>query len=275
MENGDISMFPEEMYKAFSSKNILVTPSLLNTLIKSDKINLPDYDIYAMGKKKRNKKKYYWTKLRIMKREHSRNCIQGYLSVSFLSGYGFEKNNRDKSNRIMRPTAIGKMVSDDDAVFKKRAMIDINGTFLSLQSAEGFCNIPLLSTKQMKSDKSLNDSLLNSKKRKAYATYQISRKKWAHINRKAMGKDQKKSLHSMLLPYKKNLSDKEYFPQFISDIVKNCSLLKKEFECEQEINMDVFKSIEPRKMEEKVTLTKIKGKEINNLKNIPTDKIEW
>lgn len=276
MENGNISNFPTEMYKAFNSKQILVTPSLLNKLVGSDQINLPNYDIYSMGKRKKDRKKYYWTKLRILKREHSRNCIQGYLSVSFLAGYGYEKNNRDSGIRIMRPTAIGEMVSDDGAVFKKRSMININGTFLSLQSSEGFCNIPLLSTKQMNSDKSFNDSSLNSKKRKAYATYQISRKKWAHINRETMGIDQKKSLHSMLLPYKKNLSEKEYFPQFINDIVKNCIILKKEFECEQEINLDLLKAVETKEPENKINKIKHnKSKSVDMLSKIPTDRIEW
>ena len=52
MKNGDISMFPREMYKAFSSKKILVTPSLLNKIVGGTEIKLNEYDIYAMGKKK-------------------------------------------------------------------------------------------------------------------------------------------------------------------------------------------------------------------------------
>ena len=117
------------------------------------------------------------------------------------------------------------MVSDDGAVFKKRSMIDLNGTFIPLQSAEGFCSIPLLSSRQMKSDNTFKDSKLNSSKRKAYASCQIHQKKWAHINRRIMENDQKKSLHSMLLPYKKNLPDKVYFNEFINDIIKNINCL--------------------------------------------------
>ena len=37
MENGDISSFPKEMFRAFDSKQILVTPSLLNSIIGSEK----------------------------------------------------------------------------------------------------------------------------------------------------------------------------------------------------------------------------------------------
>jgi len=238
MENGDISSFPKEMFRAFDSKQILVTPSLLNSIIGSEKINLENYDIYTMGKKKNDRKKHYWTKLRIKFREHSRNGIQGYLSVSFIAGYGFQNNNCESKLKIIRPTSIGKMVSDDGAVFKKRSMIDLNGTFIPLQSAEGFCSIPLLSSRQMKSDSTFKDSKLNSNKRKAYASCQIHQKKWAHINRRIMENDQKKSLHSMLLPYKKNLPDKVYFNEFINDIVKNINLLKKEFGYE-------FKDIKP------------------------------
>ncbi len=286
MENGDISNFPKEMFRAFDSKQVLVTPSLLNGLIGSDKINLDTYDIYTMGKKKNDRKKYYWTKLRIKYREHSRNGIQGYLSVSFLAGYGFQNNKCDSKLKIIRPTSIGKMVSDDGAVFKKRSMVDINGTFLPLQSAEGFCVIPLLSSRQMKSDNTFKDSRLNSSKRKAYASCQIHQKKWAHINRRIMENDQKKSLHLMLLPYKKNLSNKEYFSAFISDIVKNIYLLKKEFgsedvstiqlkelkmgmnihehkkeEAEEENNLDI--SLDDTKLEN------------TNLENIPMSTIEW
>jgi len=278
MENGDISMFPREMYKAFSSKKILVTPSLLNKIVGGTEIKLNEYDIYAMGKKKGCKTKYYWTKLRINKREHSRNCIQGYLSVTFCAGYGFQNNNCDSTSRIMRPTAIGKMISDDGSVFKKRAMINVNGTYLSLQDAEGFCSVPLLSMKQMKSDKKFIDSALNSKKRKAYASYQESQKKWAHINRRTMERDQKKSLHSMILPYKKNLPDKEYFNQFMKDIIKNCNILKKEFEHDGTgIELGCLNS-EPEPEYEKEPELKEPEPDLqvsNLLSNIPISSIKW
>lgn len=276
MENGDISSFPKEMFRAFDSKHILVTPSLLNSIIGSEKINLENYDIYTMGKKKNDRKKHYWTKLRIKFREHSRNGIQGYLSVSFIAGYGFQNNNCESKLKILRPTSIGKMVSDDGAVFKKRSMIDLNGTFIPLQSAEGFCSIPLLSSRQMKSDSTFKDSKLNSSKRKAYASCQIHQKKWAHINRRIMENDQKKSLHLMLLPYKKNLPDKVYFNEFINDIIKNINLLKKEFSCEsKDIKPDgIVKDIvsEDVVSKDEIVATETLG---NSLDNIPMSTIEW
>ena len=242
-----------------------------------------------MGKKKNDRKKHYWTKLRIKFREHSRNGIQGYLSVSFIAGYGFQNNKCERNLKILRPTSIGKMVSDDGAVFKKRSMIDLNGTFIPLQSAEGFCSIPLLSSRQMKSDSTFKDSKLNSNKRKAYANCQIHQKKWAHINRRIMENDQKKSLHSMLLPYKKNLPDKVYFNEFINDIIKNINLLKKEFGCEskdingcefKDINDCEFKNIKPydiSKPEVSEDVTKnVDTETLNtNLDNIPMSTIEW
>ena len=266
MENGDISSFPKEMFRAFDSKQILVTPSLLNSVIGSEKINLQNYDIYTMGKKKNDRKKHYWTKLRIKFREHSRNGIQGYLSVSFIAGYGFQNNKCDSKLKILRPTSIGKMVSDDGAVFKKRSMINLNGTFVPLQGAEGFCVIPLLSSRQMRSDNTFKDSKLNSSKRKAYASCQIHQKKWAHINRRLMENDQKKSLHSMLLPYKKNLPDNVYFNEFINDIIKNINILKKEFGCEY-INTKIADTI-TETPESKTSITE-------TLDNILMSTIEW
>ena len=290
MENGDISSFPKEMYRAFSSKQIMVTPVLLHKLIGSDKIELNKYDIYAMGKKKGSKEKYYWTKLQIKYREHSRNGIQGYLSVSFIAGYGFQQNKCDNSLKIIRPTSIGRLVSDDGAVFKKRAMINVNGTYLPLQMAEGFCVIPLLSSRQMKMDSTFKDSKLNSSKRKAYASCQISQQKWAHINRRTMEKDQKISLHSMLLPYKKNLSDKKYFSEFTRDIVKNLNLLKNEFNCVDvdlnDINLnDVNGKCPVEKVEQVEQVEQVNvseesevNEEINIeniISNIPMSDIEW
>jgi len=274
-----------ETFQVFQRK-CLVTPSLLNSVIGSEKINLENYDIYTMGKKKNDRKKHYWTKLRIKFREHSRNGIQGYLSVSFIAGYGFQNNKCDSKLKILRPTSIGKMVSDDGAVFKKRSMINLNGTFIPLQGAEGFCVIPLLSSRQMKSDNTFKDSKLNSSKRKAYASCQIHQKKWAHINRRLMENDQKKSLHSMLLPYKKNLPDKVYFNEFINDIIKNINILKKEFSCEYintKLDETITETLESKTLESKTLESKTsesktsenKTSVTETLDNILMSTIEW
>ena len=95
-----------------------------------------------------------------------------------------------------------------------------------------------------------------------------------------MENDQKKSLHSMLLPYKKNLPDKVYFNEFINDIIKNINLLKKEFGCE-------FKDIKPDDISKseaivsKAIVSKDVSKNVStgtlckNLDNIPMSTIEW
>ena len=287
MENGDISGFSKKMYDAFDRRNkkTLVTPELLNRVIGKEMIDLNNYDIYAMGKKKGNKSKYYWTKLRIVGREFERNILQGYLSVVFLAGYGFQRVGCKSDAQLMRPTDIGNLVSDDNSVFKKRAMIDIgNGHFMSLEHSESFCRVPLLSSEDIDrhtNEKKIKDTKLNCKKRKAYASGQLVKKKWAHINRRTMERDQKKSLHKMLLPYKKNMSDDVYFSEFMKDVTKNCKQLKEEFKFAKPIQKEMLnleetgneKETETKSEDSKYDVVKLEHR--RKLSGIPICTIEW
>ena len=241
--NGDISEFPKEMFDFFNypSKRKLVTPAMLTESLGRDTFRLDNCDIYVMGKRTGCRDPVFWTKLRIINREFERNVLQGFLGVQFMSGYGFNRCNCDNSIRLMRPTDIGKMVTEDVSVFKKRAVVNLNGTFISLEHAESFCDLPLMTSLDVSSNK--RDNKVNGRKRKAYAKKQEISNKWAHISRESMEKEQKKSLHKMLLPYKKNLGMEVYFAEFMKDVLKNCELLKKEFKCEDDLSGYVDKHI--------------------------------
>ena len=285
MENGDISSFPEGVFRAFerSTKKTLVTPELLNRVVGKEIIDLNEYYIYAMGKKKGSKEKHFWTKLKIIGREFERNILQGYLSVIFIAGYGFENVGRTQKPQLMRPTDIGNLVSDDNSVFKKRAMVDIgDGHFLSLEHCESFCSVPLLSSKEIdghSNQKKKKDTKLNCKKRKAYANGQAQKNKWAHINRTTMERDQKKSLHKMLLPYKKNMSDDVYFSEFMKDILKNCKELEKEFN--RNVSEGMLQNLESLETNSNIknknneSLSKPTLKLHRKLSEIPMSNIEW
>ena len=228
----NINDFPKEMFDFFNypSRRKIVTPEFLIETHGRSTFNLNECDIYVMGKRKGCRKPVFWTKLRITSREFERNALQGLLGVQFLGGFGFDKCERTDAIKLMRPSDIGKLVSEDNAVFKKRSVVDINGTFVALEYAESFCELPLMTSSDISSNGGHN-ICVNSRKRKVYAMKRLKDKKWAHANRVTIELEQKRSLHKMLLPYKKNIDHSVYFEEFMKDIMKNCKVLQQEFHC--------------------------------------------
>ena len=232
--NGDITDFPSEVFSFFNKKGAgdAVTPAVLQGMIGSSTIPLPNYDIYVMGKKPGGTLPAYFTKLRITTKASERNTVQGLLGVRFLAGYGYRKwveQGGSSDVTIKRPADIKKLVTEDTSSFKKRAVIYLNGNVLSLSLADGFCRIPLMDHRLLGDF----ENPTNSKKRDAYALKKKKGKEWAHINRNSMLAENKKAMHRMLLPYKKNLLENEYFREFLKDIVEGCLQLRKEF-CPEE-----------------------------------------
>ena len=179
-----------------------------------------------MGKRKGEKENCYWTKLRLLSSESSRNSIQGLLEVQFLAGYGFIKTGSDSRPKVMRPTNIQQIVTKDSVAFKKRAIIHIKGdVFLPLEGIDSHIHIPLMEEDTLgKFEKSSN-----SRKREAYARKKASRKEWSHVNRKTMKKEHKRLIIRMVTPYKKNLKSNEYWVEFLNDLFSECMELKQEF----------------------------------------------
>lgn len=232
--NGDITNFPPEVFSFFNKKGCgeAVTPAVLKAMIGSPTIPLPQHDIYTMGKESGGTSPAYFTKLRIVTKVSERNTVQGLMGIRFLAGYGYHKWVQQGGNSdvtIMRPADIKKLVTEDTSTFKKRAVIFLNGNVISLSLADGFCRIPLMDHRLLGDF----ENPTNSKKRDAYALKKKKDNEWAHINRNSMLVENKKAMHRMLLPYKKNLREKEYFQEFLKDMVQGCLQLRKEF-CPEE-----------------------------------------
>lgn len=229
-ENGEIGDFPQEVFAFFAKKgggNTIVTPNLLLNLIGSKKICLAKYDIYVMGKKKGSLEPYYYTKLRIDTKASERNTVQGFLEVRFLAGYGYRQTGGDSSTRIMRPSGIQKLVTDDTGSFKKRAVIHLNdGGVIALSAADGFCDIPLMDDRKLAK---FENSTNAKKKREAYARKKKTNNQWAHMSRVSMAAMNQKMILRMLLPYKNNLPEDMYFKEFSKDVVSLLLEVKDEF----------------------------------------------
>lgn len=227
--NGDISVFPKDVFEFFGKKGsttLVVNPRVLQEVVGDSTIPLDKYDVYVMGKKLGDNRPSFFTKMRIEGRAQARNKIQGFLGIRFLAGYGFQKVHQDSSLKIMRPTDIQKLVTQDSASFKKRAIIRINdGVGLSLAMTEAFCKIPLLNDTVLDAV----DTKANMRKREAYARKRAREKNWAHLNRESTLNENHVRMHRMLLPYKRNLPDGEYFQEFLRDIVRGCLRLQAEF----------------------------------------------
>lgn len=238
--NGDIENFPKEVFSFYNRKGAgkVVTPAVLQGMIGSSTIPLHQHDIYVMGKKPGSTSPAYFTKMRIETKASERNTVQGLLGVRFLAGYGYHKWVKQGGNSdvtIKRPADIKKLVTEDTSSFKKRAVIYLNGNVLSLSLADGFCQIPLMDHRLLGDFENPH----NSKKRDAYALKKKKGKEWAHINRNSMLVENKKAMHRMLLPYKKNLRDAEYFQEFMQDMVQGCLQLRKEFCPEEDPNRNI------------------------------------
>ena len=238
--NGDITDFPPEVFSFFNKKGsgAPVTPAILQDMIGSSTIPLPNHDIYAMGKKAGGTLPAFFTKLKIVTKASERNTVQGYLGVRFIAGYGYRKwvqQGGSSDVTIMRPADIKKWVTEDTLCFKKRAVIFLDGNVVPLSFADGFCSIPLMDHRLLGDF----ENPTNAKKRDAYALKKKKDKEWAHINRNSMLVENKKALHRMLLPYKKNLLESEYFQEFLKDMVRGCIQLREEFCPEEDYNRNV------------------------------------
>lgn len=274
--------FPSELLSFFMNKRatIVVTPAVIHSAIGTHTISLEKYDVFAVGKRKGLKEYAFWTKLRIVTKASARNNVQGFLGVQFLAGYGFKKMGYDSSVKIMRPTDIQKLITEDTASLKKRSVIDLGGgVFIPLWSAECFCRIPLMDDCQM----STHEKSINSRKREAYARKKATENGWAHVNREGMKKEQKKHMHRMLIPYKKNLHDSVFFDVFMNDIVAGCLQLKQEF-CPGEDNnrvLDAFQSVQKvhgkKRKTEDVHIINDLSHQVDTipLKRIPSSDINW
>lgn len=288
--NGDITSFPSEVFSFFNRKGAgeAVTPAVLQDMIGSSTIALPNYDIYAMGKESGGTSPAYFTKLRIVTKASERNTVQGLLGVRFLAGYGYRKWVQQGGNSdvtIKRPADIKKLVTEDTSSFKKRAVIFLNGNVLSLSLADGFCRIPLMDHRLLGEF----ENPTNSKKRDAYALKKKRGKEWAHINRNSMLVENKKAMHRMLLPYKKNLLEKEYFQEFLKDMVQGCLQLRKEFCPVEDSNTNIQQVLtcfsgNKRKSEQEATTQPEKRRvldrmsnnlDISELRRIPPSELSW
>lgn len=230
-ENGDITDFPKAVWSYYNTKGAgdVVTPKTLRELTGCTMIDVPQHDIYVMGKRKARDGKHkdnrpvFFTKMRIEGKSAARNSVQGLLAVRFTGGYGYRKS--DSKLRVMRPTNIDKLVTQDSSQFRKRAVVYVNGHVLALSRVEGFCRIPLMDDRVL----AKFEKKSNAKKREAYARRKKGRNEWAHINRETMVEENKKVILGMLLKYKKNLGDKEFFLEFMQDIVAIGADLRDEF----------------------------------------------
>ena len=230
VDNGDISDVPPKVFGYFNERGQgqLVTPAFLVQITGSPVLDLERYDIYVMGKKNggaKNNPPAYMTKLRIVSKSSERNSTQGQLGVRFIQGFGYINNDSNSDLKVMRPTNISRLVTQDTSQFKLRAVIHVNGHVLAFSHAEAFIRIPLMDDRVL----AKFENPINAKKRGAYARKQEALKEWAHINRKAMQEENKKAVLRMLVVYKKNLRDTDFFGEFMLDILAIGLQLRDEF----------------------------------------------
>lgn len=299
--NGDITTFPQEVWDYFKEKGSgdVVTPAFLKEISGSTTIPVEKHDIYVMGKEKttgagkKDNQPVFFTKLRIDSKSSERNTVQGLLGVRFLGGYGYMNNDSKSDLKVMRPTNIDKFVTQDSSQFRKRAVIHVNGHVLAMSRAEGFCRIPLMDDRVL----AKFEKRSNAKKREAYARKKKGLNEWAHINRKAMQEENKKAILGMLVAYKKNLRDTEFFGEFMRDIVTIGLQLRDEFCSNANIETllgdlgnlstghiksnDKKRSrdndeVEDLEVKKRRVLDKIsQNLKLTALRNIPSSKIKW
>jgi len=229
-DNGDISGFPTGVFGFFSNPSLRrpITLKWLQSVIGTSIIHVQRYDIYAMGKRKGNRKPAFWTKMRILMRESERNVFQGNLGVEFLEGYGSKMMGTMKGIQMMRPVNIRDMVTQDISDFKKRAVIHLGGdNFVLLSEAESFCEFPFYTSKEIHES---GDNRVNCRKRKYYARRMDQKKQWPHITRKSVCDGNRNKLFKMLLPYRKNLPSDTYFTEFTDDILSALESFRDDFE---------------------------------------------
>ena len=225
--NGSLVNFPLSVFSFYKTRfNITITPSFIEDLTGSRFIDIQNHDIYIMGKRKGEKANCFWTKLRLLSSESSRNSLQGLLEVKFLEGYGFVNVGSSSDAKVMRPTNVQQLVTKDSVAFKKRAIVHIKGdVFLPLEGVDSHLRIPLMDEETLCGFEKSS----NSRKREAYARKKASKNEWAHVNRVSMKKEHKKLIIRMVTPYKKNLGSDEYWVEFLNDLFTECLELKQEF----------------------------------------------
>ncbi len=291
MSIADMPWLPSEVFAYYSKRGSGkdVTTAVLQNMIGTDTIPLPKHDIYVMGKRLGSRVPVYFTKLRIETKASERNTVQGLLGVRFLAGHGYDKwvqQGGSTNVTIMRPADIKKLVTEDTGSFKKRAVIDLSGHLVSLSLADGFCRIPLMDHRLLADF----EKATNSKKREAYALKKKVGNEWAHINRNSMLAENKKAMHRMILPYKKNLRDQEYFEEFMKDMVNGCLQLRREF-CPNAddntakilkfFNYDSGKddkdvdSEEPKQKKRRIVDKVSHNLDTTGLKTIPSSEVSW
>ncbi len=226
--NGDISGFPEEVFQFFlnPSSRVPVTEKWLQETIGETTIQVHKYDIYSMGKRKKDREPAFWTRMRIVMRESERNVFQGNLGVKFTGGFGLKNSVKGDSVQLMRPINIRDMVTEDVSDFKKRSAIHLGGdNFVMLCEAESFCEFPFYTTQDIQPI----ENKINSRKRKYYARKMEEKRQWPHITRKSVTAGNKNKIFKMLLPYRKNLPLDTYFNEFSRDITGILSEFRREF----------------------------------------------
>jgi len=274
-ENGDISKFPPGVFNFFSTPGLRqpITSKWLQNVIGTSTIHVQRYDIYAMGKRKGDRKPVFWTKMRILMRESERNVFQGNLGVEFLEGYGAYMMDHAKGVHMMRPVNIRDMVTQDISDFKKRAVIHLGSdNFVLLSEAESFCQFPFYTSDEIRDS---GDNRVNCRKRKYYARRMEQKKQWPHITRKSVNSGNRSKLFKMLLPYRKNLPLDTYFDEFTTDITSILADFRNEFEippsdksCSKSVDVDVeIGEIQSTVSEE--------HKNLNLLSTISMESIRW
>jgi len=229
--------YPESMKTHFTKPyhRKLVSGAGIEEICGSSRIYLENYDVYAMGKKKDDKKSFLWTKMRIIGREFQRSVLQGYLKIELISGYGYNSyiKARDigfgsKVVVILRLSDLTPLITEDGAVFKKRAVIDLgNDKYAPVDQVESFCILPLITSNELMNEnvddtRKIKDRA-NCRKRKAYAM------KVKRGNRELIRTDGYKCMHKMLLRYRRQLPSDLYMEEFIKDVLENCTKIHDEF----------------------------------------------
>ncbi|AAR26899.1 FirrV-1-B24 [Feldmannia irregularis virus a] len=272
-----LSSFPPDIFDHFDTKrtttfNQMLTPADLLHLLGRETVPLQDYDIYVLGKRPGDSKIKFYTKMRIEHRVHARNIIQGFVGVRFLGGYGFENVANSASLKVMRPTDIQKLVTQDSVSFKKRALVYIDQDHVyPLTMIEPLCHIPLVASAAL--DKI--DKKANARKREAYARKRSRCNDWAHVNREAIVSDNHTRLHRMLLAYKRNIRHKDFFDEFMMDVMKNCRQLERDFKCSQTTPV-APNSVAPNSVAPKsVAPVTAKSAVAKSLQKIPVADIGW
>ena len=298
--NMDENMYPESMKTHFTKPyhRKLISGVGIEEICGSTRINLEKYDVYAMGKKKNEKKSFLWTKMRIIGREFQRSVLQGYLKIELISGYGYNSYIRTRGIEfgtkvvvILRLSDLIPLITEDGAVFKKRAVIDLgNDKYAPIDQVESFCILPLITSNELMNEnvddtRKIKDRA-NCRKRKAYAM------KDKRGNRELIRSDAYKCMHKIVLRYKRQLPSDLYMDEFIKDVLENCTRIQNEFSTkkkkisfgyvdqEVKINESVDNTRNVPEVPEVSEVTEVPVVHMNNvdvrrLENMSMSRIKW